>query len=97
MEPVGLGRRGHVFTFTLDHLVGGNYYEEPVARLVVDIDSGGRLFLEMTDGDPGQVRVGDEVELTLRRLHDGAGFATYYWKARPARSATVTSPLAPVG
>lgn len=92
LEPRRMGRQGRVFTFTLDHLVGGNYYEDPVCRAVVDLHGGGRLLVEMTDGQADHVGVGDEVQLTLRRLHDGAGFPTYYWKARPA--AAVTAALA---
>jgi hydroxymethylglutaryl-CoA synthase len=55
-------------------------------RVFVDLDGGGRVLLEMTDGDPSTVRIGVPVELTFRRIHDGAGFANYYWKARPPRA-----------
>ena len=89
MEPVKLEKRGRIFTFTLDHLVGGEYLETPVPRVVVDMDGGGRVFFDMTDVDPTTVKIGNEITLTFRRLHDGAGFHNYYWKARPPRSATV--------
>lgn len=89
MEPVKLAKRGKIFTFTLDHLVGGEYLETPVPRVVVDMDGGGRVFFDMTDVDPDTVRIGSEIELTFRRIHDGAGFHNYYWKARPPRSAPV--------
>lgn len=88
MESVALERHGSVFTFTLDHLVAGEYLETPVPRAVVDLDGGGRLFLEVTDCDPSEVRVGMPVELTFRLMHEGAGFKNYYWKARPERGAT---------
>jgi 3-hydroxy-3-methylglutaryl CoA synthase len=91
MEPVKLAKRGRIFTFTLDHLVGGEYLETPVPRVVVDMDGGGRVFFDMTDVDPDTVRIGNEIELTFRRIHDGAGFHNYYWKARPPRSASVTA------
>jgi uncharacterized OB-fold protein len=89
MEPVKLEKRGRIFTFTLDHLVGGEYLETPVPRVVVDMEGGGRVFFDMTDVDPSTVKIGDEIELTFRRLHDGAGFHNYYWKARPPRAASV--------
>jgi 3-hydroxy-3-methylglutaryl CoA synthase len=85
MEPYPLSRKGAIFTFTLDHLVGGEYLETPVPRVVVDLDGGGRIFLEMTDCDPAEVRTGMPVEMTFRRIHDGGGFHNYYWKARPPR------------
>ena len=89
MEPVKLQKRGRVFTFTLDHLVGGEYLETPVPKVVVDLEGGGRVFFDMTDVDPSDVHIGMEIELTFRRLHDGAGFHNYYWKTRPPRLAAV--------
>jgi hydroxymethylglutaryl-CoA synthase len=89
MEPVKLAKRGRIFTFTLDHLVGGEYLETPVPRVVVDMDGGGRVFFDMTDVNPAEVRIGNEITLTFRRIHDGAGFHNYYWKARPPRAAAV--------
>jgi hydroxymethylglutaryl-CoA synthase len=89
MEPVKLAKRGRIFTFTLDHLVGGEYLETPVPRVVVDMDGGGRVFFDMTDVNPSDVHIGMEIQLTFRRLHDGAGFHNYYWKARPPRVAAV--------
>ena len=83
LEDVKLAHRGIVFTFTLDHLSGGVYLNTPIPRVVVDLEGGGRVFLEMTDCDPKEVKVGMPVELTFRRLHEGAAFHNYYWKCRP--------------
>jgi hydroxymethylglutaryl-CoA synthase len=87
LESVKLARKGNVFTFTLDHLVGGGYVNVPVPRLVIELEGGGRIFLEMTDGDPKDVQIGMPVELTFRCLHDGTGFHNYYWKCQPVRVA----------
>jgi 3-hydroxy-3-methylglutaryl CoA synthase len=84
-DLVPLGRAGTVFTFVLDHLDRGRYLERPVPRLVVDLDGGGRIFLEMSDGDPYSVAVGSRVELTFRRMHGPHGYGNYYWKAEPPR------------
>lgn len=83
VEPVKLSRRGNVYTYTLDHLAGGQYLNVPVARMVVDLEGGGRVFLEMTDADPNEAKVGLPVEVLFRRLHEGGNFHNYYWKARP--------------
>ncbi|MGA2286675.1 MAG: Zn-ribbon domain-containing OB-fold protein, partial [Dehalococcoidia bacterium] len=83
VEPVKLSRRGNVYTYTLDHLSSGQYLNVPVARMVIDLEGGGRVFLEMTDADPNEVKVGLPVEVLFRRLHEGANFHNYYWKARP--------------
>ncbi|MDP2948842.1 MAG: OB-fold domain-containing protein [Chloroflexota bacterium] len=85
LDSVKLARKGTVFTFTLDHLVGGAYLNIPVPRVVADLEGGGRIFLEMTDCDPTEVKIGMLVELTLRCLHEGAAFHNYYWKCQPIR------------
>jgi 3-hydroxy-3-methylglutaryl CoA synthase len=85
MQKVRLNKTGEVFTFTLDHLIAGEYLETPVPRAVVDLDGGGRIFVEVTDCEPSEVKVGMPVELTFRLMHEGAGFKNYYWKARPRR------------
>jgi len=85
LDSMKLAPKGTVFTFTLDHLVGGAYLNIPVPRLVVDLEGGGRIFLEMTDCDPKEVQIGMPVELTFRCLHEGGGFHNYYWKCQPVR------------
>jgi len=82
-EKVKLPHKGTVYTYTLDHLSGGQYLNVPIPRLVIDLEGGGRVFLEMTDGDPNEVKIGLTVEILFRRLHEGANFHNYYWKARP--------------
>lgn len=84
-DEVKLSKRGKVFTFALDHLIGGDYVEVPVPRAVIDLDGGGRIYLQITDCDPKGVRVDMPVELTFRKIHEGAGFHNYYWKCRPLR------------
>jgi 3-hydroxy-3-methylglutaryl CoA synthase len=84
MEPQALQRTGTVFTFTLDHLIAGEYLETPVPRAVVDLDGGGRLYCQVTDCEPERVAIDMPLELTFRRIHEGGGFNNYFWKARPA-------------
>jgi 3-hydroxy-3-methylglutaryl CoA synthase len=87
MEDVKLAKSGSIYTFTLDHLSLGMYLNVPIPRVVIDLDGGGRVFLEMTDCDPKEVKVGMPVELTFRRLHEGSDFHNYYWKCRPTPQA----------
>ncbi len=86
-EKINLQLKGTVFTFTLDHLIGGNYYETPIPRCVIDLDGGARVLLNMTEikNPEINVKIGMRVELTFRRLHEGAEFVNYYWKCRPER------------
>ena len=76
-----LGKRGSIFTFTIDNLAP--VPEHPLPMAVVDLEGGGRLYLQVTDAADGEVKVGTPVELTFRRLHEAGGNRYYFWKARP--------------
>ena len=86
-EHVKLALKGTLFTFTLDHLVGGAYLNTPVPRCVVDLEGGGRVLVNMTEIEKPEenVKIGMEVEMTFRKEHEGAEFKNYYWKCRPVR------------
>jgi 3-hydroxy-3-methylglutaryl CoA synthase len=86
-EKVKLTLKGTIFTYTLDHLIGGNYYDTPVPRCVIDLDEGGRVLMNMTEIEKPEenVKIGMRVELTFRKQHEGADFVNYYWKCRPER------------
>lgn len=82
-EPYKLARRGRIVTFSKDRLYPGP--ESPTVMAVIDLDGGGRLFTQVTDCDPEALRIGVEVELTLRKFHEAKGYTHYFWKARPIR------------
>lgn len=83
IEPLKLNKKGVIFTFSLDHIIGGEYKETPTPRCVIDIEGGGRILLDMTDCYPKDTHIGQEVELTFRKISEGADFRNYYWKCRP--------------
>jgi len=84
MEPVSMAdTSGTVASFTIDRLVHSP--SPPVVFAVVDFDGGGRVPLEMTDVDPGDVRVGDRVKPTFRRMYTSDEIHNYFWKVRPLR------------
>jgi hydroxymethylglutaryl-CoA synthase len=72
---------GTIVTFTVDRLAYSP--SPPLVFAVVDFDGGGRLPVELTDVQADQVRIGDRVELTFRRLFTADGLRNYFWKARP--------------
>ena len=82
LEETRLARRGVLFTFTNDYMFESP--DPPTAHAVVDLDGGGRLYLQVTDCDAERVAIDMPLELTFRRLHEGGGFNNYFWKARPA-------------
>jgi hydroxymethylglutaryl-CoA synthase len=78
-------RKAKVFTFTLDNLAGRS--DDPtIPQIGVEFDyESTRAYLPMTDCDPGEVKVDMPVEMTFRRLYEGAGMYNYFWKCRPIR------------
>jgi 3-hydroxy-3-methylglutaryl CoA synthase len=81
-ENVKLSQKGRVFTFTQEW-----YYpcpEPPTTLAVVDLESGGRIYCQMTDcSNPSLVKVGMPVEMTLRKYHEAINLPHYYWKCKP--------------
>jgi 3-hydroxy-3-methylglutaryl CoA synthase len=88
MEPYRLaGRTGKVFTFTGDMLAFS--YDPPQVYGMVDIDGGGRLYLDFTDCDLQKLAVGQPVALSFRRKYfdEQRGIHGYFWKAVPLSGA----------
>jgi hydroxymethylglutaryl-CoA synthase len=84
MEPYGFSDRpARIATLTLDRLAFS--LNPPTVGVVLDFAGGGRFLCEMTDCEPEQVAIGDEVEMTFRRLYTADGVHNYFWKARPRR------------
>jgi uncharacterized OB-fold protein len=52
---------------------------------IVDFEGGGRFQSELTDCEPDKVAIGQDVEMTFRRLFTADGIHNYFWKARPGR------------
>ncbi|GAA2731261.1 OB-fold domain-containing protein [Actinocorallia aurantiaca] len=74
---------GTIVAFTVDRLAYSP--SPPVVFAVVDFDGGGRLPIELTDVNEGEVEAGGRVEPTFRRLFTSDGIHDYFWKARPLR------------
>ncbi|MCW5830638.1 MAG: hydroxymethylglutaryl-CoA synthase family protein [Deltaproteobacteria bacterium] len=74
--------KGKIRTFSADHLA---YTPAPPELLVViDFEEGGRLMCNMADVDLKNVKVGEPVEMTFRRLYEAGGIFNYAWKAKAA-------------
>lgn len=81
LQEVRLPRRGTIFTFTKDYLYAAP--KLPTVLAVLELEEGARFYCQVTDIDPDKVKIGQNVELTLRRLKEGGGMHHYYWKCRP--------------
>ncbi len=84
MEPVPYAdATARVATYTVDHLAYS--LQRPVVAAVIDFDLGGRFACELADVAPESVSIGQELEMTFRRLYTADGVRNYFWKARPRR------------
>jgi uncharacterized OB-fold protein len=84
MEPYGFAdRTAKIATYAIDRLAYS--LNPPTVNVVIDFDGGGRFLCEMTDCEPDKVAIGEEVEMTFRRLFTADGVNNYFWKARPRR------------
>ncbi len=75
--------RLRIATFAIDHLAYSLH--PPIVAAVVDVEPDGRFQCELTDVDPARVAIGDELEMSFRRLFTADGVHNYFWKARPRR------------
>jgi uncharacterized OB-fold protein len=74
---------GTIAAFTIDRIAYSP--SPPIVFAIVDFDGGGRLPVELTDVNADELKVGDRVEMTFRRLFAADGVQNYFWKARPIR------------
>src|SRR5262249_37462902 len=88
-----LGKRGSIFTFTIDNLAP--VPEHPLPMAVVDLEGGGRLYLQVTDAADGEGKVGAPVELTFRRLHEVGG--NRYYLEGPSPGGAMKDRVAVIG
>ncbi|MEM8924884.1 MAG: OB-fold domain-containing protein [Actinomycetota bacterium] len=70
-----------VATYTIDRLAFSP--SPPVIAVVIDFDGGGRFTCQLTDADPDDVKIGDRVTMTFRRILTANGVHNYFWKAKP--------------
>jgi len=79
---------GKVFTFTRDNF-GGRSDDPVIVQTVAELENGLRFYGIMTDCDPDSVELDTPVELSFRRIYEGAGFHNYFWKLRPVRKGEI--------
>jgi 3-hydroxy-3-methylglutaryl CoA synthase len=76
-------RKGRLLAFTFDNFAGSP--DPPLVATVTETEGGARLFIQLTDGRPDEVRLDLPVELTFRKIHDAGGTPNYFWKCTPIR------------
>ena len=84
LREAALARSGKVFTFAQDELYPSPF--PPTLMVVVDLNGGGRIYCELVDCSPSDVRIGMPVDLMFRKIKEGGGLYHYYWKCCPGRN-----------
>lgn len=73
---------GKLLSFTFDMFAGSP--DPPLVATVTDCE-GARLWIQMTDASPKEVKLDLPVEFTFRKIHEAGGTPNYYWKVTPVR------------
>lgn len=76
-------RHGKVLSYTFDYFAGSP--DPPLIVTTVEVDGGARVYLQMTDAAPNEVKLDLPVEFTFRKIHEYGGTPNYFWKCTPVR------------
>ena len=88
MTKQKLSGRGTVISYTVVHDAPSSFdLLKPYVLAVIELEEGARLTSQIIDVDPGEVKVGTQVEAAFRRLgQEGeAGIIQYGYKFRPVQ------------
>ncbi|GIW44222.1 MAG: ACP synthase [Candidatus Binatia bacterium] len=77
-------RQGKVMSFTFDYFAGSP--DPPLIVTTIEVEGGARVYLQMTDASPSEVKLDMPVEFTFRKIHEYGGTPNYFWKCTPVRS-----------
>jgi hydroxymethylglutaryl-CoA synthase len=82
-----LDQKVKVYSFSTDTIPTiPEVTDPPLGRAIIDFEGGARLELEMTDfGNIQDMKVGQPMEMTFRRLERQGDVAAYAWKCKPVR------------
>jgi len=76
-------RHGKLMSFTFDFFAGSP--DPPLIVTTTEVDGGARVYLQMTDASPKEVKLELPVEFTFRKIHEYGGTPNYFWKCTPVR------------
>jgi len=83
-DPVRFAdQQARLFTYSLDYL--GPTLDPPLVICFINFIGGGRMQCMMTDYIIEEIKIGMQLEMSLRKLHTVGGIHNYYWKCMPVR------------
>ena len=85
LAPVAFSGRGHVYSYATVYQAPAGFEDQaPYTVALVRLEEGPLVTAQLTDMDPGDVAIGDKVEMVTRKLREygEAGLIVYGYKFR---------------
>jgi uncharacterized OB-fold protein len=85
LEPYRLKRKGKIFSYTVVHVAAEGFEDQvPYVLAIIELEDGPSLTAQITDCNPDEVKIGDEVEIVFRRMGEESqdGVIYYGFKGR---------------
>ena len=85
LEPYRLKRQGKVLSYTVAHVAAEGFEDQvPYVLAIIELEDGPRLTAQITDCNPDEIKIGDEVEMVFRRMGEESqdGVIYYGFKGR---------------
>lgn len=81
-EPTQLSKKGTVYSQTSEYYFPNSF--APTNMIIIDLEGGGRMTVQQTDdmfaNDSNTIKIGDQVELVLRKMMENDKKPNYFWK-----------------
>lgn len=74
---------GKVLSYTFDFFAGSP--NPPQVVTMTEAEGGARVYMQMTDVSPKELKLELPVEFTFRKVHEYGGTPNYFWKCTPIR------------
>lgn len=85
LEPYKLKGRGKIYSYAITYVPSNGFEDQvPYVLAIVELEEGPKITTQVTDCDPNDIKIGDEVEIVFRRMgEEGEEGVIYYgYKAR---------------
>ncbi len=80
LEPYRLKRRGKVLSYTVIHVAAEGFEDQvPYVIAIIELEDGPRLTAQVTDCNPDEIKIGDEVKIVFRRMGEESQDGVIYY------------------
>ncbi len=76
-------RPGRILSYTFDYFFPTP--EPPAIGTMTEVEGGARVYIQMADASPDELRCDLPVEFVFRKIHDVGNKPNYFWKCTPIR------------